>query len=71
MTNNSFESVTSLSARLELLQAEHRDLDEMITHLTERPTDDELLVHRLKKRKLMLTDRILLIQRMIMPDVPA
>ena len=71
MTSNSFESVTSLRARLELLQAEHRDLDEMIAKLATRPADDELLVHRLKKRKLMLTDRILLIQRMIMPDVPA
>ena len=63
-----FEDVTSLRARLTALQAEHRDLDMAITQLDASPADDELLVRRLKKRKLALKDRITLIERMLEPD---
>lgn len=35
----------------------HRDLDQAITHLTENPTPDDLLIRRLKKRKLVLKDQ--------------
>jgi hypothetical protein len=53
------------------LQLEHRDLDQVIAHLGENPPPDELLVRRLKKRKLGLKDRILLLEQMLVPDIPA
>ena len=41
------------------------------THLIENPPPDDLLVRRLKKRKLALKDRILLLEQMLIPDIPA
>ena len=63
-----FDDVTSLRSRLASLQAEHRDLDLAISQIGVSPSDDELLVRRLKKRKLALKDRITLIERMLEPD---
>jgi hypothetical protein len=63
-----FDDVTSLRSRLAALQAEHRDLDLAISQIDAQPSDDELLVRRLKKRKLALKDRIALIERMLEPD---
>jgi hypothetical protein len=63
-----FDDVTSLRSRLASLQAEHRDLDLAISQIDANPSDDELLVRRLKKRKLALKDRITLIERMLEPD---
>jgi hypothetical protein len=50
------------------LQIEHRDLDVAIDQLTATPVEDQLLVRRLKKRKLLLKDRITLIERLLEPD---
>ena len=63
-----FDDVTNLRSRLAALQAEHRDLDLAISQIGAGPSDDELLVRRLKKRKLALKDRITLIERMLEPD---
>ncbi len=68
MSNKSFEDVTNLRARLEELRSEHRDLDEAIARISEAPIDDELMLRRLKKRKLALKDRISMIEHMIEPD---
>lgn len=57
--------------RLQLLQQEHRDLDQVIAHLIENPPADDLLTRRLKKRKLLLKDRILQLETMLIPDIPA
>ncbi|MEY3201683.1 MAG: hypothetical protein RIR70_1233 [Pseudomonadota bacterium] len=57
-----------LSLQLQDLKIEHRDLDLAISRLQTEPSDDELLVRRLKKRKLFLKDRIALIERMLEPD---
>ena len=69
--SETFEDVTNLALRLEELRAEHRDLDVAISQLSDTPPEDELLIRRLKKRKLMLKDRIALIERMLEPDEPA
>ena len=61
----------SISDQLHELQVEHRDLDLVIAHMMENPPPDELLVRRLKKRKLDLKDRILLLEEMLTPDIPA
>lgn len=69
--SESFDDVTSLAMRLAELRTEHRDLDLAITRLLDSPSEDELLVRRLKKRKLLLKDRITLIESMLTPDEPA
>ncbi len=60
-----------LRSKLHALEVEHRDLDDVIAQLTQAPPRDELLMRRLKRRKLMLKDRISMIQRMLEPDVLA
>lgn len=57
-----------LQARLVELRIEHRDLDEAISRMTATPPDDQLLLRRLKKRKLLIKDRIAILERMLDPD---
>jgi hypothetical protein len=68
MSDASFEDATNLKIRLEELRIEHRDLDEAIARLNISQPEDELLVRRLKKRKLALKDRIAVIERILEPD---
>ena len=60
-----------IRTQLHELQIEHRDLDQVIEHLATNPPPDELLVRRLKKRKLRLKDEIALIQDLLIPDIIA
>ena len=62
---------TELRARLHVLQVEHRDLDDVISRLEVSPPHDELLMRRLKKRKLKLKDQIALIEDYLIPDIIA
>ena len=57
--------------RLHELKVEHRDLDDAISRPTDDALHDELLLKRLKKRKLLLKDQIALLQRQLDPDVRA
>lgn len=59
------EEITHARATLDELKVEHRDLNLIIEHLaaTPLPDQDQLLVHRLKKRKLMLKDKIYQLER--------
>jgi hypothetical protein len=50
------------------LRLEHRDLDEAIAQLINHPNGDELALRRLKKRKLLLKDRITTLENSIDPD---
>ena len=65
------DKLVDIRHQLHELQIEHRDLDQVIAHLTGHPPLDELLVRRLKKRKLALKDRILMFEAMLVPDIPA
>ncbi len=60
-------------ATLNELQVEHRDLNLIIEHLvsTPLPEQDQLLIHRLKKRKLLLKDKIYQLERSMVPDIQA
>ncbi|BAU50227.1 hypothetical protein SVA_3691 [Sulfurifustis variabilis] len=60
-----------LRERLLALRTEHRDLDEVIERLSRSPTTDELLLRRLKKRKLQLKDFIARIESKLIPDLEA
>lgn len=66
-----YEDPEILRARLHALQVEHRDLDLVIAHLITTPPQDQLLLQRLKKRKLNLKDRITFLERLLEPDIPA
>lgn len=59
------------NALLEQLRTEHRDLDDAITALRERPVVDQLQIARLKKKKLVLKDRIRRIEDQLLPDIIA
>ena len=63
--------LSSIQSQLHELQVEHRDLDLVISHLIDNPPPDDLLIRRLKKRKLLLKDRILQLEAMLVPDIPA
>jgi len=60
-----------LRARLYALQVEHRDLDLVIAQLQAAPPPDALMLRRLKKRKLLLKDKIFALERMLQPDESA
>lgn len=60
-----------LKVELEVFRREHRDLDEAITALEERGTADQLTLRRLKKQKLLLKDKIALIEDRLTPDIIA
>ena len=62
------ESPEVLQVRLVEFRTEHRDLDEAIGRMMLAPPEDQLLLRRLKKRKLLLKDRISAIERMLDPD---
>lgn len=53
---------------LDSLRTEHRDLDQAILDLHDAGSRDELLLRRLKKRKLVLRDRIATLERLLEPD---
>lgn len=61
----------ALQSMLTELRVEHRDLDAGIVRLEEIPPPDELTLRRLKKRKLLLKDRIAAIERLLGPDLLA
>ena len=65
------EEIADTRVNLHEMQVEHRDLDLVIEHLILNPPPDQLLIRRLKKRKLLLKDRISQLERMLVPDIPA
>lgn len=56
---------------LNKLKAEHRDLDAEIIAIEATTTGDQLLIKRLKKRKLAIKDRIINIEDQLFPDIIA
>ncbi|MGV6812157.1 MAG: YdcH family protein [Brevirhabdus sp.] len=60
-----------LRVRLEVLRREHRDLDEAIHALQDTGRGDQLTIRRLKKQKLVLKDRITVIEDELTPDIIA
>ena len=56
---------------VERLREEHRDLDAAIAALSDIAPRDQIQLQRLKKRKLMLRDRIGFLDDQITPDIIA
>lgn len=61
----------ALRTRLKALQQEHADLDASIDALGHMPIPDQLMIARLKRKKLTLRDEIVKIEARILPDIIA
>ena len=57
-----------LLEKLKEYEQEHSDLDQILIQLQEKHTVDFLQIQRLKKRKLILKDKIIHIQNELEPD---
>jgi hypothetical protein len=57
--------------RLKQLRVEHQDLDQLIARLSKEPGVDQIMLRRLKKRKLMLKDMITQLASDRIPDLNA
>lgn len=67
---NNFEEI-AIRNEIERLQLEHLDLQAAIDALTTIGSIDQLQVGRLKKRKLILRDRISILEDQLTPDIIA
>ncbi|HPF78963.1 MAG TPA: YdcH family protein [Alphaproteobacteria bacterium] len=65
------EDILELQEKLAELEREHRDLDEIIDRLREKPPIDFLQMKRLQKKKLFLKDQIQKLKSDIIPDIIA
>ena len=64
-------SIEEIEQRLEVLRIEHRDLDCAIEALSHVAQPDQLLLARMKKRKLRLRDEISFLEGSLIPDIIA
>ena len=60
-----------LMQKLKEYEQEHRDLDQILIQLQDKHTVDFLQIQRLKKRKLMLKDKIIDLRNKLEPDIIA
>ena len=65
------EEKKELLNQLSILEQEHRDLDDVINQLQTQKTINLLQIQRLKKRKLLLKDKIKNLKDKIEPDIIA
>ncbi|MCZ6773955.1 MAG: YdcH family protein [Proteobacteria bacterium] len=61
----------SIQRRILELQTEHRDLDKVVKKLSDSSDVDQLMLRRLKKRKLQLKDQITRLKSKLIPDLDA
>jgi hypothetical protein len=64
-------SNSAIRNELAQLRQEHRDLDTAIEALQNQPRPDNLQLQRLKKKKLVLKDRISALEDKLLPDIIA
>ena len=65
------EEKVQIQQRLQALEIEHHDLDDVIDRLAIDPGQDRLQLQRLKKRKLLLKDQIAKLRTRLIPDIIA
>ena len=65
------EEKAQIRSRLHDLEIEHHDLDDIIVRLASDPSQDQLQLRRLKKRKLVLKDQIQRLRARLIPDIIA
>ncbi len=70
--SNTMDETEVLRVELEVLKREHRELDASIRALEDAPgLPDLLTIRRKKKEKLVLKDRIRLLEDRLLPDIIA
>ena len=67
----SMQTEEVLRVELEFFRQEHRDLDQAILALSDTVTADQLMIQRLKKKKLQLKDKITRLEDRLTPDIIA
>ncbi|HEX5867187.1 MAG TPA: DUF465 domain-containing protein [Beijerinckiaceae bacterium] len=65
------DEAAEFEQELARLKQEHRDLDTAIEALERMVAGDQLQIQRLKKRKLILKDRIGFLEDQLTPDIIA
>lgn len=65
------EEKAQIRERLQALEIEHHDLDDVIARLARDPSLDRLQLQRLKKRKLILKDQMQRLRARLIPDIIA
>jgi len=65
------EEKAQIRQRLQALEVEHHDLDDVICRLVIDRSLDQLRMQRLKKRKLMLKDQIQRLRARLIPNIIA
>ncbi|MEO6573642.1 MAG: DUF465 domain-containing protein [Polyangiaceae bacterium] len=65
------EQEAALGLELATKRQEHADLDAAIHTLSGSRLADQMLIQRLKKRKLALKDRIAQLENLLIPDIIA
>ncbi|MEP6738871.1 MAG: DUF465 domain-containing protein [Caldimonas sp.] len=65
------DNLHSLPRRLIELRIEHADLDNLIDRATSDAGGDDLVLRRLKKRRLLLRDQMARIESELEPRTPA
>jgi hypothetical protein len=65
------DEAAEFELELARLRQEHRDLDTAIEALERMVAGDQLQIQRLKKRKLILKDRIGFLEDQLTPDIIA
>jgi hypothetical protein len=63
--------VVAWRGEMALLKQEHKDLDDAIHALEAMPVPDQILIARMKRKKLALRDRIATFEDKINPDIIA
>lgn len=63
----SLDTSEAIRERLGTLHAEHQQLNETIERLSAHPAEDELMIRRMKKRKLLVKDSIRALEALLDP----
>lgn len=66
-----YTNLHSPERRLIELRIEHADLDALIDRISQEAPLDELMIRRLKKKRLRLRDEIIRMERTLTPNEPA
>ncbi|ARJ65329.1 protein of unknown function [Magnetospirillum sp. XM-1] len=65
------DNLEEVRRQLAELKTEHRDLDDVISRVSDEAPFDQLRLQRLKKRKLHLKDEIARLENLLIPDIIA
>ena len=71
MNDHGEDPERAIEEKLAALRQEHADLDSAVQAIEEQSLPDQLLIARLKKRKLALRDQITLLEDQLTPDIIA